>query len=493
VLDSQNRIIDVNPAALRLIGRSATESIGRPAAQIFADEAELVNRYHDVTEAHSELTLWSDSVGSKFSTKPDGATDVRRHFELRISSITDRTGRYVARAITLHDITARKEAEIALYASYEKLEKRVQERTQELAQANEALEAEISERKQIEEALRQSEMKYRQLVEYAPAGIFEIDFLNQIFISVNDVMCEYMGYSREEFLSLNPFDILTAESNQRFAERLQKILRGEQPPETVEYKIRGKNEREFWVLLNTRLTYTNGNPSGATIVVYDISERKQAEEQVKASLKEKEVMLQEIHHRVKNNLQVISSLLSLQSDHIKDHQVLTSFQDSQDRIRSMALIHEMLYHSENLAQIDFAEYIQDLTTHLFRSHNAAARGITLKTRTENIFLNVDRAVPCGLILNELVSNALKHAFLNGQSGNICIKLQADGPYQARLTVSDDGVGFPADFDFRTTSSLGLQLVNTLVNQLDGFLEIERDPTTVISITFATQQDKETQI
>jgi two-component sensor histidine kinase len=261
----------------------------------------------------------------------------------------------------------------------------------------------------------------------------------------------------------------------------------------AEYRIKGKNEQEFWVLLNTRWKYTNGNPSGATVVVYDITERKQAEEQVKASLKEKEVLLQEIHHRVKNNLQIVSSLLSLQSGYIEDHQVLTSFQDSQDRIRSMALIHERLYRSENLAQIDFAEYIQDLATYLFRSYNATQRGITLNTRVEKILLDVDRAVPCGLILNELVSNALKNAFPDGQCGEICIKLQADGPYQARLTVSDDGIGFPADLDFRITSSLGLQLVNTLVDQVEGIIKIERDPTTVISITFATQQDKETQL
>ena len=165
------------------------------------------------------------------------------------------------------------------------LEKQPEQRLPNSNTTSDHLKSQIIQHKLLEENLRKSEKKYRQLVEYAPAGIFEVDFLNQKFISVNDVMCEYTGYSREEFLALNPFDILTEESRQRFAERLQKILRGEQLPETVEYRIKGKNKREFWVVLNTRWKYTNGNPTGATVVVYDITERKQAEEQVKASLK----------------------------------------------------------------------------------------------------------------------------------------------------------------------------------------------------------------
>ncbi len=490
VFDPQGRIVDINAAAQRIIGRTAAETIGQPAAEIFADQAELFEQYRDVAEAHSEITLWSDPTGSKFATESHSPEDVIRNFELHISSLTDRSGRFVARVVVLHDITARKQAETRLLASYEEAERLVQERTWELAQTNEALEAEIAERKQVEEALRESETKYRQLVKYAPAGIYEIDFVRQKFINVNDVMCDYTGYTREEFLALSPFEILTEDSLRLFIERQQRALRGEQIPESVEYQIKGRNNHEFWVILNSRWHYENGIPIGATVVVHDITERKLAEHQIRASLKEKEVLLQEIHHRVKNNLQIISSLLSLQSGYIKEQQARANLQDSQDRVRSMALIHEKLYRSANLAQIDFVEYIQDLIGYLSQVYNAAARGIVLDIRADDISLAIDVAVPCGLILNELVSNALKHAFPDGRTGHIQIELQIYGNHQATLTIADNGVGFPTNLDFHNTSSLGLQLVNTLVNQLHGIIEMSCNGKTEfrISLTLPQKED-----
>jgi len=215
----------------------------------------------------------------------------------------------------------------------------------------------------------------------------------------------------------------------------------------------------------------------------EITERKRAETQVRASLKEKEVLLQEIHHRVKNNLQIISSLLYLHSAYINDQQTLQIFQDSQNRVRSMALIHEKLYRSSNLAQIDFAEYVRDLTDYLFRAQKANLQGIDLNIQTDTIFLDIDAAVPCGLILNELVSNSLKHAFPIGRQGEICVNLTVENDRQVILKVSDDGIGFPAELDFRATESLGLQLVNTLVNQLNGKIELDSSYGTDFKIMF----------
>ncbi|HEX9925796.1 MAG TPA: histidine kinase dimerization/phosphoacceptor domain -containing protein, partial [Anaerolineae bacterium] len=217
---------------------------------------------------------------------------------------------------------------------------------------------------------------------------------------------------------------------------------------------------------------------------HDITERKKAEAQIEASLKEKEVLLQEIHHRVKNNLQVISSLLNLQSEYVEDQKALEVFQESQHRVRSMALIHEKLYRSENLAQIDFADYVRELSTYLFRSQTAKVQDITLTVQPENIFLDIDRAVPCGLMLNELVSNALKHAFPNGRPGEIRIELSIDNHRQLTLKVIDNGIGFLAEWDYQNTKSLGLQLVNTLVDQLDGKIELDRDNGMEFTITFA---------
>jgi two-component sensor histidine kinase len=217
----------------------------------------------------------------------------------------------------------------------------------------------------------------------------------------------------------------------------------------------------------------------------EIAERRAAEEQIKASLKEKEVLLQEIHHRVKNNLQVISSLLNLQSSYLQDPHALGIFKDSQNRVRSMALIHEKLYQSENLARIDFGDYIRDLASYLFRSQNAFARGITLNVQTDNISLDIDAAVPCGLIINELISNTLKHAFPCDQPGETRIEFLKRPDGQSSLIVADNGIGFPQELNFRETQSLGLQLVNTLVNQLDGSIELYHQHGTIFKISFST--------
>ena len=220
------------------------------------------------------------------------------------------------------------------------------------------------------------------------------------------------------------------------------------------------------------------------------AERKRAEEQIKASLREKEVLLQEIHHRVKNNLQVVSSMLYLQSKNIKDKETLEMFQESEKRVRSMALVHERLYQSQDLARIDLAEYIQSLTNYLFRSYGADSNVITLKINADDILLDIDTAIPCGLIINELVSNSLKHAFSGGREGEICIELRADDDGRSTLIVSDNGVGFPEDLDFRNTESLGLQLVNMLTRQLEGTIELDRSDGTAVKITFTEPRFKE---
>ena len=216
----------------------------------------------------------------------------------------------------------------------------------------------------------------------------------------------------------------------------------------------------------------------------EIAERARAEEQITASLQEKEVLLKEIHHRVKNNLQIISSLLSLQAKKVEDSQALEIFQESQDRIRSMALIHEKLYQAPDLARIDFGEYIHNLSAHLSQAYSASTRAIALQVQADDISLAVDTAVPCGLMLNELISNALKHAFPDDGPGQVRIELGTDDEHQCMLKVSDNGVGMPPDLDLNTTGSLGLQLVNALVSQLGGTIELDNDNGTEFKIVFA---------
>lgn len=215
----------------------------------------------------------------------------------------------------------------------------------------------------------------------------------------------------------------------------------------------------------------------------EVAVRRQAEGKVRESLQEKEVLLKEIHHRVKNNLQVVSSLLRLQAAGIKDEATAALFYESQTRVRSMALIHEELYQAGNLARVDFASYLRRLLPDLARSYRAdAVENVDLKIEAMDVSLPVDRAIPCGLIVNELITNALKHAFPNGRQGSIQVRLAAQNQ-QTTLTVRDDGAGFPRDVDFRQSRSLGLQLVCTLANQLGGTISLERDNGTEFVINF----------
>lgn len=216
----------------------------------------------------------------------------------------------------------------------------------------------------------------------------------------------------------------------------------------------------------------------------DITERRRAEQQLKTSLEDKDVLLKEIHHRVKNNLQVISSLLYLQARHAQDPHTFSMFLESQHRVRSMALVHETLYRTEDLARVDFARYVHSLTSHLLQSYSNPSRPIHLSIQVDDVSLGIDLAVPCGLIINELVSNSLKHAFPDGAEGAIDIQLRQAPDGQRTLTVRDNGVGLPQGFSIRSTKTLGLQLVNRLVSQLEGSVELSRERGTTITITFS---------
>jgi len=211
--------------------------------------------------------------------------------------------------------------------------------------------------------------------------------------------------------------------------------------------------------------------------------RKRAEARIKAQLQEKDVLLKEVHHRVKNNMQVISSLLNLQSRRVKDPAVFEMFKESQRRIRSMALIHERLYQSSDLSRIEFSEYLRNLATHLFHSYQINASRVQLKIEAEEVHLNINTAIPCGLIVNELVSNALKHAFPEGRKGQLEIDLHRVPGDGYGLRVMDDGVGFPEGLDFRKTETLGMQIIRTLVEQIDGRLEINREKGTAFRLEF----------
>lgn len=231
----------------------------------------------------------------------------------------------------------------------------------------------------------------------------------------------------------------------------------------------------------------DGRIVGRVGVARDITERRRADAQIKASLQEKEVLLREIHHRVKNNLQIISSLLSLQSRYIKDPHAIQLFRESQNRVRSMALIHEHLYRSADMSHIDFAEYAKNLVTQLFRSYGVNTKSIKLRIDADNIFLDVNTAVPCGLIINELVSNSLKHAFPDGRNGEISIEVRRAPENKIHLIIGDNGIGLSPEVDAAATPTLGLKLVTALIEQLSATLTVDHGGGTRFCMTLAPQK------
>ena len=234
----------------------------------------------------------------------------------------------------------------------------------------------------------------------------------------------------------------------------------------------------------------DGRPKMVVEFLRDRTERKLAEERMRASLREKEVLLQEINHRVKNNMQIISSLLKLQAGYVDDGTYYDMFKESQNRIISMALVHEKLYQSEDLASIDLNEYITHLASALFRSYGADTGNVALNIDVADVVFGVDTAIPCGLIINELVSNSLKYAFPDGKEGEIKIALRFTDRDEIELTVSDNGVSIPDDLDLTNTGSLGLKLVQILTDQIRGRLEVDRSEGTTFRIRFKRIQYKE---
>ncbi|MEI7557180.1 histidine kinase dimerization/phosphoacceptor domain -containing protein [Candidatus Chlorohelix sp.] len=226
------------------------------------------------------------------------------------------------------------------------------------------------------------------------------------------------------------------------------------------------------------------------LVATDLTEQKQTENRIRAALVEKETLLKEVHHRVKNNLQVLHSLLKLQEIAIKDPLVAELFIECQNRIKSMALVHEKLYQSENFSRVDMKTYIQSLTNNLLHSLNFISERVAIDLKIEGVLLNMDTAIPCGLLINELLYNAFKHAFPGERKGIVKIELSRDSRDMLRLLIADNGVGIPENLDPQNTETLGLQLVGMLTKQLDGKLEIQREGGTTFTIKFREQNYRE---
>jgi PAS domain S-box-containing protein len=341
----------------------------------------------------------------------------------------------------------------------------------------------ITARKKAEKALSLSEEKYKTIAENIEVGIYRTTSgAYGRFIEANPAIVRMFGYKdKKEFLGV---DVSKLYYNPKGRDSFQKKMLREGFVKNEEVLLKKKDGTPF---LGSVCAVTVRDEKGKIRyfdgIVEDITDRKEAEEALKSSLLEKEVLLREIHHRVKNNLQVISSLLNLQSRQVEDEPALDMFQESRNRVRSMALVHEKLYRSEDLAKVDFCEYIRSLGRHLIMSYGVNSTVVDLDVSVKDVFLDINTSIPCGLIINELISNSLKHGFSGRKRGKIFVTLRPEKNNKYRLVVSDDGIGLPKGLDVTKTESLGLQLVTMLVEQLQGTLHIDNDKGTSFEIVF----------
>jgi PAS domain S-box-containing protein len=340
----------------------------------------------------------------------------------------------------------------------------------------------VTERKAAEEALRTSEETYRALFEQSNDAVFLFRPDGRT-LEANRKAESMLGRPKEEIVGAHFLDQIALSEREDATRRFALILQGAAVP-LYERIVRRRDGSEFPAEVNISLVRDpDGAPLFVQSIVRDISERKKSEEAQRAALREKEVLLREIHHRVKNNMQVIISLLRLQSRTIEDEERRGIFKITQDRIRSMALVHEKLYQSRDLSGIDFKSYIQNLVSHLFNSAGPGVSHIRLELDLADIELNITKAVPCGLILNELISNALKYAFPGDRPGTIRIRLAEGAAGRTLLSVVDDGAGLPSSVDPRNPETLGLQIVNDLARQIDAEIGVDRTAGTSFTLIF----------
>ncbi|OPY25925.1 MAG: putative diguanylate cyclase [Methanobacterium sp. PtaU1.Bin242] len=345
----------------------------------------------------------------------------------------------------------------------------------------------ITQRKKAEDKLYQAVKEWERTFHAVPDLIAIIDN-NYRVLRLNKAMADSLGLDPDDCVGSICYNAVhgTGEPHSTCPHR-QLLEDGfDHTEEIQEARLGG----DFMISVSPLLDF-EGKLIGSVHVARDITGRKKMEKELKNSLNEKDLLIKEIHHRVKNNLQIISSLLELQEEYVKEETAAVNvLKESQNRVLSMATIHEMLYQSKELNHINFADYIKTLITNLLDSYNKS-HGVKSVINMEETWLNIETAIPLGLIISEIVSNSLKYAFPHEMSGVLTISLEGDNDDGYGLVIGDDGVGFPEELDFRNVkSSLGLRLVNTLVRQLDGSIELDRNQGTKFTIKFKRQKYKE---
>lgn len=329
----------------------------------------------------------------------------------------------------------------------------------------------ITDQRRIEVALRESENRFRTFMDSSPTAAFMKDEKGY-YRFINRLMTEMYHVTTESLRGKTDEDWLPPEVAAEVRANDLIVLENGQPIKMLETVPTPEGEMKHWLTLKFPFINDAGERFVGGVAV-DVTEQKVAEDRLAKSLAEKETLLKEVHHRVKNNLQVISSLINLQQRKLELPLAVAAFGELKQRVQTMSLIHEKLYQSDNLAEIDLAAYLKDLTAMVFQTYRASSRNISMQNSGESVKVSIEKALPCGLIVNELISNSLKYAFKQKKKGCICVDLVQTTENRICLTVSDDGDGLPPDFELSKTDSLGLKVVKSLVGQLNATLEINR--------------------
>ena len=389
---------------------------------------------------------------------------------LVVSPLMDAQGKIAGAIESLRDISRLKEAEAELSRINQNLETIVSDRTR-------ALEEEVAQRMRAEREVHDALIYTRSVIEANPDLMAVLDRHGTI-LDVNAAVESLTGLTRDQLIGTSYFSYLVDDGT-RAESFLRLLVQGK--IENILSVKRTDGHLTPMAVNTTVIGERNAADMRIIVAGHDITRQKQDEAVIKASLEEKVILLREIHHRVKNNLQIIISLTNLQMRQTEDPGVKTLMAETQNRVRAMSLVHEKLYRSESLSQIDFADYTRFLATQLFSFFGMDTRRVHLDLAIRSIMVDINTAVPLGLIMNELVSNALKHAFPGERQGTISIT-GGDEHDLITLVVRDNGVGFPPDFDWKNTTSLGMRLVNSLIDQVDGTITLDRGAGTAFTIS-----------
>ena len=402
--------------------------------------------------------------------------------ELKVKSLGAGAVDYVTKPIDPPEVLAR----IANHLQLHRLQKTMEEQTAELEMHRERLEELVA--AQISE-LKSSEEKYSNLFQTSMDGIMVMDVESGKLTDVNKACENLYGYSKEEFFKLELSDLSPDPELSQAA--IDATVAGSLSH--IPERMHIKKDGTVFPIEATTGKFQAGKRNLLYAIIRDITERKDSEEKTLTSLEEKEILLREIHHRVKNNMQVIVSLLRMHSKRTQDEQVHTVFDECQDRINAMALIHEALYESPNISRVDFGSYLSKLVKHLNRAYGQPNQEIMATVASSSVWLGMDQGIAVGMVVCELISNSFKHAFSENGKGSISIELTQMKGREIQLIVQDDGVGLPAEIDLFNPQSLGLDLaVSAVTGELGGTIELERENGSKFIIRFECTEKDEVQ-